>query len=230
MSIALHTDHCPPQHEHDFLRPLIATQRFNSHMFDGSTLPLAREPGPLRARCSNRRTSTGLLLEIEVGAVGGEEDGITGDGDLYSTPEELLGSPTRSARASMAATCWRRPLATSTAWRAGAASGCARRFSPRRTGRSRVAAAALRLRLPRLERHRPTADLRAALAYGVVKVNLDSEAQFAFTSGAAEHLRHAYDGTATRKAAYDPRGWGKAAERAMAHASAEACRLLGSAR
>ena len=68
------------------------------------------------------------------------------------------------------------------------------------------------------------------VAYGVVKVNVDSEAQYAFTARRRGAPATRYDGTANRKAAYDPRGWGKAAERVMAARVAEACRLLGSAR
>jgi fructose-bisphosphate aldolase class II len=78
-------------------------------------------------------------------------------------------------------------------------------------------------------------DVRAAVANGVVKVNLDSEAQYAFTRGAAGHMFTRYDGVLAvdgglgDKRAYDPRAWGAEAEAGMAARVAQACELLGSA-
>jgi fructose-bisphosphate aldolase class II len=228
VSIALHTDHCPPQHEHGFLRPLIATRRFNSHMFDGSTLPLAENLSRSRALLEQTREA-GLVLEIEVGAVGGEEDGITGDGSLYSTPEELLAVADALGTGEHG-----RYLLAATFGNVHGLHGPEQvRLRPEILAQGQ---AALKPRGAHFDyvfhgsSGTATGELQATLAYGVVKVNLDSEAQFAYTSGAAEHLSREYDGTATRKAAYDPRGWGKVAERAMAARVTEACRLLGSAR
>ena len=101
--VALHTDHCPPAHVDDWLHPLLAesqrrvelgaTPLFHSHMFDGSTLPLdenLRIASDLLARCSE----LDVILEVESGVVGGEEDGITGPAsgrdELYTTPYDLL--------------------------------------------------------------------------------------------------------------------------------------------
>src|SRR3954449_5353948 len=101
--VALHTDHCPPAHVDDWLRPLLAESGrrvargaaplFHSHMFDGSTLPLAdnlRISGELLAACAE----LDIVLEVECGVVGGEEDGIAGPAngrdELYTTPEDLL--------------------------------------------------------------------------------------------------------------------------------------------
>jgi fructose-bisphosphate aldolase, class II len=103
VGIVIHTDHCPPDRVDDFLRPLLAASveragrgeppLFHSHMFDGATLPLEenmRVSGELLEQCR----AAGVVLEIEVGVVGGEEDGIGGhDVDssrLYTTTEELL--------------------------------------------------------------------------------------------------------------------------------------------
>jgi fructose-bisphosphate aldolase, class II len=100
--VALHTDHCPPQHVEDWLHPLLAesqrrverggTPLFHSHMFDGSTLPLnenLRIASALLARCSE----LDVILEVESGVVGGEEDGIVGPAngrdELYTTPSDL---------------------------------------------------------------------------------------------------------------------------------------------
>ena len=101
--VALHTDHCPPSHLDDWLHPLLAesqrrvehgaTPLFHSHMFDGSTLPLdenLRIASGLLARCSE----LDVILEVESGVVGGEEDGIVGPAngrdELYTTPSDLL--------------------------------------------------------------------------------------------------------------------------------------------
>ena len=99
--VALHTDHCPPVHLDDFLLPLIAeTERrrssrlpnlFSSHMFDGSTLPL-RENLDIAVKLLDRCRQNRIILEIEVGVVGGEEDGIKANtsAKLYTTPEDTL--------------------------------------------------------------------------------------------------------------------------------------------
>src|SRR3954464_9340492 len=101
--VALHTDHCPPAHVDDWLRPLLAESGrrvernaaplFHSHMFDGSTLSLAenlRIAAELLAVCAE----LDIVLEVECGVVGGEEDGIAGPdnahADLYTTPEDLM--------------------------------------------------------------------------------------------------------------------------------------------
>jgi fructose-bisphosphate aldolase class II len=103
VAVALHTDHCPPRDADSFLRPLIAASRarvergedplFHSHMFDGSTLPLA-ENLHLSAQLLDQCRELGIVLEVECGVVGGEEDGIGTEGvssdRLYTTPEELL--------------------------------------------------------------------------------------------------------------------------------------------
>jgi fructose-bisphosphate aldolase class II len=77
--------------------------------------------------------------------------------------------------------------------------------------------------------------LRAAVDTGVVKVNLDSETQYAFTRAAAGHMLAHRDGVLAPgpalgdKRAYDPRAWGAEAEAAMADRVALACDQLGSA-
>ena len=125
--IALHTDHCPPAHVDDWLRPLLAeserrvelgaTPLFHSHMFDGSTLPLGenlRIASDLLARCSE----LDVILEIESGVVGGEEDGIVGPAnsrdELYTTPSDLLRVADALGSASGGATWSRQRSATCT--------------------------------------------------------------------------------------------------------------------
>jgi fructose-bisphosphate aldolase class II len=132
--IALHTDHCAPEHVDTFLRPLLRESRrrrargqpllFNSHMFDGSTLPLA-DNLRLSAELLRETNELDVVLEIEIGTVGGEEDGINNEHvdseRLYTTAADALavanalGLRTRSVQASTAVICLRRRSATSTA-------------------------------------------------------------------------------------------------------------------
>jgi fructose-bisphosphate aldolase class II len=249
VAIALHTDHCPPADADSFLRPLVADSRervergeeplFHSHMFDGSTLPLA-ENLHLCAELLDECRKLGVVLELECGAVGGEEDGIgteTVDPDrLYTTPEELLqvagalGTGERG-RYLLAATF-------------GNVHGV---YAP---GRVKLRPEILAEGQLALARSHPGArfqyvfhgssgsspeELRAAVDNGVVKVNLDSEAQYAFTYGAAAHMFANREGVLADepalgdKRAYDPRAWGAEAESAMALRVAQACEELGSA-
>ena len=81
----------------------------------------------------------------------------------------------------------------------------------------------------------PADDLAEAVSYGVVKVNVDTDAQYAFTRAVADHMLTRYegvlrvDGGVGDKGAYDPRAWGLKGEAAMAARVAQACEQLGSA-
>jgi fructose-bisphosphate aldolase class II len=246
--IALHTDHCPPGHVADFLEPLIGESEarvadgrpplFQSHMFDGSTLPLAenlRTARPLLDRCSRM----GVALEVECGVVGGEEDGISGPtgprDELYTTPEDLM----RVADALGTGERGRYLVAATFGNVHGVHEPGAVQLRPEilRAGQE-----ALAVRSPG---HRfayvfhgssgsSDAELAEAISYGVVKVNLDSDAQYAFTSAVAAHVFDhwrgvlALDGVGDKRA-YDPRSWGRAAEAAMAERVRRSCEQLGSA-
>jgi fructose-bisphosphate aldolase class II len=246
--VALHTDHCPPDAVDRFVRPLLAESRarvaaggtplFGSHMFDGSSLPLEENlavAAPLLRECA----ALEVLLEVECGVVGGEEDEIRGEvgGRLYTTVDDLLrvagvlGTGERG-RYLVAAT-----FGTVHGVRAGAAPAL-------RPDILRDAQAAL------AARHGPGARfgyvvhgasgadpdaILAAVGHGAVKVNLDTEMQYAFSRAVADHMLTRYagvlrvDGGAGDKADYDPRSWGRVAERGMAAKAAEECRRLGSA-
>ncbi len=249
VAIALHTDHCPPEHVDGFLRPLLAASHerrlrgerplFHSHMFDGSTLALDANLR-LSAELLEQCRALDVVLEIECGVVGGEEDGI-GGGDvaserLYTTPDDLL------AVAGALGTGERgRYLLAATF---GNVHGL---YAP---GHVQLRPEILADGQDALAQAHPGArflyvfhgssgsspqDLRAAVANGVVKVNLDSEAQYAFTRAAAGHMFSHYDGVLAvdggvgDKRAYDPRAWGGAAEAGMAARVAQACEELGSA-
>jgi fructose-bisphosphate aldolase class II len=246
--VALHTDHCPPEHVDDFLDPLIADSEervrrgdpplFSSHMFDGSTLPLAENlerSGELLARCA----AIGIVLEVEVGVVGGEEDGLAAESSgehLYTTRADLervgqtLGAGERG-RYLLAATF-------------GNVHG---HYAP---GHVRLRPEILREGQEALAETHPgarfnyvfhgssgssEAELDAAVAYGVVKVNLDTDAQYAFTRPVADHMLREYDGVLRvdggmgSKKAFDPRVWGRRARAGMAARVAQAANEVGSA-
>jgi fructose-bisphosphate aldolase class II len=249
VAVALHTDHCPPEQVDGFLRPLLAAScdraargepaLFHSHMFDGSTLPLGenlRRSAELLEQCR----ALNVVLEIECGVVGGEEDGIgaedTASDRLYTTPEDLL----RVAEVLGTGERGRYLLAATF----GNVHGL---YAP---GRVRLRPEILGAGQAALSRAHTGArfqyvfhgssgsseeDLRTAVAHGVVKVNLDSEAQYAFTRAAAGHMFAHYDGVLAvdggvgDKRAYDPRAWGAEAEAGMAARVAQACEVLGSA-
>jgi fructose-bisphosphate aldolase, class II len=247
--IALHTDHATAEHVDDFIRPLLTESRrrrergeqplFNSHMFDGSALPLA-ENLRIAAELLRETDELDLLLELEIGTVGGEEDGINNEQvareRLYTTPAEALtvaetlGTGERG-RYLLAATFGNvhghyapgnvklRPellgeLQAAVARHAGDSDG----FNFVFHGGSGSGAA----------------EIHAAISHGVVKMNLDTDMQYAFTHAIEQHLeQRASDNAAgsdagVDKGVYDPRSWGCKAELAMAARVRAASELLGS--
>jgi fructose-bisphosphate aldolase class II len=247
--IALHTDHAPPETFDGFVRPLVEESRrrrrrgeeplFQSHMFDGSTLPLA-DNLRVSARLLDELSPLGILLEVECGVVGGEEDGVVGPQanrrELYTTTAELM----QVAETLGAGERGRYLLAATFGNVHGVHARGAVALRPEILGRGQRA----------LAERRPGArfqyvfhgssgaepdDVRAAIAHGVVKVNVDTDAQYAFTRAVADHVLANYDGvlrvdgSTGRKAAFDPRAWGRKAEAALAARVAEAAELVGSA-
>jgi fructose-bisphosphate aldolase, class II len=247
VAIALHTDHCPPSQVGGFLDPLLSASGaraaagepplFVSHMFDGSSLPLEENLAvarPLLERCR----AAGIVLEVEVGVVGGEEDGIRGavDDRLYTTTGDLL----RTAEALGTGDRGRYLLAATFGNVHGLPPTGHAGLRPEilREGQLALASRFAGGRFDYVFHGSSGArdeDLHRAVEYGVVKVNLDTEAQYAFTRAAAGHMFAEYDGVLMldggvgRKAAYDPRTWGAKAQAAMAARVTEACVTLGSA-
>ena len=246
--IALHTDHARPEKFDAFVRPLIDESRrrlqrgeeplFQSHMFDGSTLAL---PDNLRrsATLLGELAPLGVQLEVEAGVVGGEEDGVAGPQanrrELYTTTEELMDV----AEALGTGERGRYLLAATFGNVHGVHAAGTVKLRPELLGRGQRALA---------ERHpgarfqyvfhgssgSEPADVHAAISHGVVKVNIDTDAQYAFTRAVAGHVLANYDGVLRVdggvgcKAAYDPRSWGRKAEAALAARVAEAAELFGS--
>jgi len=248
VQIALHTDHCPKDRLDRYVRPLITLSQervargqgplFQSHMWDGSALPLrenldiARE---LLAACAKAK----IVLELEIGVVGGEEDGIVGaiNEKLYSTPEdaqltaEALGTGAQG-RYLLAATF-------------GNVHGVYQpghvklRPAVLKQIQDTVAGRAGRAKPFDLVFHGGSGSLleeiRETLDYGVVKMNIDTDTQYDFTRPIADHMMKNYagvlkvDGGVGEKKAYDPRNWGKVAEAGMAARVVRACEELRSA-
>ncbi len=234
--VALHTDHCQADKLDSFVIPLIEeTEKrraagmpnlFNSHMFDGSALPLKENLGiavPLLERCHKSE----IILEIEVGVVGGEEDGVKAEGaaaKLYTTPEDMLEAARRmneveGARYLVAATF-------------GNVHGVYKpghvklRPSILKDGQAALEKTYGKGALFYLVFHGGSGsaleEIREALDYGVVKMNIDTDTQYAFTRPIADHMLRNYDGVLKvdgdvgNKKTYDPRVYLKTAEEAMA--------------
>jgi fructose-bisphosphate aldolase, class II len=248
VNIALHTDHCPKDKLDGYMRPLVAISKervakgqeplFQSHMWDGSAVPLAENleiAAELLAECAAAR----IIMEMEIGVVGGEEDGVVGEINekLYTTPEDALATVEavglgERGRYMLAATFGNvhgvykpghvklRPAVLKEIQDAvGAKYGKDKPFDLVFHGGSGSA----------LE------EIREAIGYGVVKMNVDTDAQYAFTRPVVGHMFTNYDGVLKvdgdvgNKKAYDPRSWGKAAEGGMTARVIEACQDLLSA-
>ncbi|WP_018506190.1 class II fructose-bisphosphate aldolase [Parafrankia discariae] len=251
VNIALHTDHCPADKLDTYIRPLIAISRdrvaqgrdplFQSHMWDGSAVELEENlkiADELLADCRAAR----IVLEVEIGVVGGEEDGVVGaiDEKLYTTPgdmfrtAEVLGTGEKGSYM-LAATFGN----VHGVYKPG---NVKLRPSILREGQQHVAE---KLGLPadakpfNLVFHGGSgsdlAEIRETLDYGVIKMNVDTDTQYAFTRPIVDHMLRNYDGVLKvdgevgNKKAYDPRTYGKAAETAMAARVAQACDDLRSA-
>jgi fructose-bisphosphate aldolase class II len=247
VNIALHTDHCPKDKLDKFVRPLLAISKervargedplFQSHMWDGSAVPL-NENLQIARELLEESAAAKVILEIEVGVVGGEEDGIVGaiDEKLYTTVEDGLATAEALGLGEkgryMAALTFgnvhgvykpgnvklRPEILKEIQEAVGAKHGREKPFNLVFHGGSGSL----------LE------EIRSALDYGVVKMNVDTDTQYAFTRPVAAHMFGNYDGVLKvdgevgNKKAYDPRAWGKAAEEGMAKRVIRACEDLRS--
>jgi fructose-bisphosphate aldolase class II len=249
VTVGLHTDHCPPDKLDGYMRPLLelSVQRvkdgqdpiFGSHMWDGSSLEL-EENLKTADELFAMAIEAHVVMELEIGVVGGEEDGVSNDQDekLYTSPKdmmrvaEVLGAPGERGRYLLAAVFGN----VHGSYKPGSV-----KLRPEilKEGQEYVG--------DKLGRENPfdlvfhggsgseLEQIHETLGYGVVKMNVDTDTQYAFTRPVVDHMMKNYDGVLKVdgevgvKKVYDPRSWGKSAEAGMAERVVQACQDLKSA-
>ena len=248
VTVALHTDHCAKQNIDSWIRPLMEIEAkqvadgqlptFQSHMWDGSAVPL-EENLEIAKELLELSVRANTILEVEIGVVGGEEDGVSAEinDKLYTTTDDAI--------ATIEALGLGENGRYLTALTFGNVHGV---YKP----------GAVKLRPEILEKiqqevgekygkDRPfdlvfhggsgstEQEIADAVSYGVIKMNVDTDTQYAFTRPVVTHMFQNYDGVLKidgevgNKKMYDPRAWGKAAEAGMAARVVEASERLGSA-
>ena len=248
VNIALHTDHCPKDKLAGYMEPLIVVSQervakgleplFQSHMWDGSAVPL-KENMEISQRMLAECRKANIILEIEIGVVGGEEDGVEAshDAKLFSSIEDGMATAEalglgENGRYMVAATFGNvhgvyKPgnvvltpsILHDIQTAVGAKYGKDKPFDLVFHGGSGSL----------------LSEIREALDYGVVKMNIDTDTQYAFTRPVADHMFTNYsgvlkvDGEVGNKKQYDPRAWGKLAEAGMAARVVLGCQDLRSA-
>ena len=248
ITVALHTDHCPKDKLDTYVRPLLAISAervakgqnplFQSHMWDGSAVPID-ENLEIAQDLLAKANAANIDLEVEIGVVGGEEDGVENEinDKLYTTVEDFektvdaLGTG-ENGRYLLAATFGN----VHGVYKPGAV-----KLRPEVLKEIQDAVGAKYGKdLPfDLVFHGGSGsseqDISDAVSYGVIKMNVDTDTQYAYTRPVAGWMLSNYDGVLKidgdvgNKKQYDPRAWGKAAENAMAERIVEACQNLRSA-
>jgi len=246
--VALHTDHCQKDKLDTYVRPLIALSQervdrgenplFQSHMWDGSAVPLGENLN-IAAELLEKAAKAQIILEVEIGVVGGEEDGVVGEINekLYTEPEDAL----KTAEALGTGEKGRYLLAATFGNVHGVYKPGNVKLRPSILKDLQDAVGA------KVGKHKPfdlvfhggsgsaIEEIREALSYGVVKMNVDTDTQYAFTREIAGHMFTNYDGVLKvdsevgNKKAYDPRSYLKTAEAGMAQRVIQACEDLLSA-
>src|SRR5712675_1960698 len=245
ITVALHTDHCPKDKLGSYVKPLLAVSQkrvadgrnplFQSHMWDGSAVPID-ENLAIAKELLKAAAAAKIILEVEIGVVGGEEDGVEGaiDDKLYTTSEDFektidaLGHG-EHGKYLLAATF-------------GNVHGV---YKPGNVKlRPDILAQGQKVAVAKLglsDDAKPfdfvfhggsgseKSEIEEALGYGVVKMNVDTDTQYAFTRPIAGHMFTNYDGVLKvdgevgAKKVYDPRSYLKKAEAGMTERVAEAC-------
>jgi fructose-bisphosphate aldolase class II len=248
VNIALHTDHCPPNKLDGFMRPLIgvsqvrvaARQRplVQSHMWDGSAVELEENLSTARELLDGCAKAD-IVMELEIGVVGGEEDGVSNEINekLYTHPADAM----RTAEVLGLGENGRYMLAATFGNVHGSYKPGAVKLRPSilKDIQDEVGAKYGKDRPFDLVFHGGSGSLleeiRETLDYGVVKMNVDTDTQYAFTRPVVDHVFKNYDGVLKidgevgNKKVYDPRSYGKSAEAGMAARVVEACQDLRSA-
>jgi len=233
--VALHTDHCQADKLDKLVLPLVEeTEKrraagkpnlFSSHMFDGSALPL-KENLDIAVKLLERFHQNELILEIECGVVGGEEDGVQAKASakLYTSPEDTLEvarrlNAVKDAKYLLAATFGN----VHGVYKPGHVKLKPSILKDCQDAVVKQYGEAARFFLVFHGGSGSTlADIREALDYGVVKMNIDTDTQYAFTRAMADHMFRNYDGVLKvdgevgNKKVYDPRSYLASAEASMA--------------
>ncbi|MGN5379575.1 class II fructose-bisphosphate aldolase [Streptomyces lasalocidi] len=248
VNIALHTDHCPKDKLDGYVRPLIAVSEervkasrnplFQSHMWDGSAETLADNLA-IAQELLARTQAAKIILEVEITPTGGEEDGVSHEinDELYTTVDDAI----RTVEALGLGEKGRYLLAASFGNVHGVYKPGNVVLRPELLKELNDGVAA------KFGKQSPfdfvfhggsgstEQEIATALENGVVKMNLDTDTQYAFTRPVAGHMFANYDGVLKvdgevgNKKAYDPRTWGKLAEASMAARVVEATKNLRSA-
>ena len=248
VTVALHTDHCPQNALEGFVYPLIAASEeevkagreplFQSHMWDGSAVPLD-ENLKIAQEILPRVKAINAILEVEIGVVGGEEDGVSHDINehLYTTLDDAIATV--------------EALGFGEQGRYMAALTFGNVHGVYKPGNVRLRPELLREIQDGLQKKYGTEALPLDLVFhggsgstdeeiaeavrnGVVKMNIDTDTQYAYSRSVADTVLKNYDGflkvdgEVGNKKVYDPRSWGKLAESALAARVVEATRQLGS--
>ncbi|MEP7159980.1 MAG: class II fructose-bisphosphate aldolase [Dermatophilaceae bacterium] len=249
VNIALHTDHCPKDKLDTFVRPLIEASAervkaggnpiFQSHMWDGSAVPL-KENLTLAKELLAAAKAAHIILEVEIGVVGGEEDGVANEinDQLYTTPEDCLALV--------------EALGLGENGRYMAALTFGNVHGVYKPGNVKLRPEILQECQEAVKAKFGTGDkpldlvfhggsgslpqeISDAVDYGTIKMNVDTDTQYAFTRPVVDWMFTNYegvlkvDGEVGNKKLYDPRAWGKAAEGNMAARVVQACQDLRSA-
>jgi len=249
VTVALHTDHCPKDALDGFVLPLIEASEaevragrnpiFQSHMWDGSAVPLAQNL-EIAKTLLPRMKAINSILEVEIGVVGGEEDGVSHDinANLYTTLDDVIALVDALGLGEQG-----RYIAALTF---GNVHGVYKpgnvKLRPELLGEiqagihAKYGTEALPLDLVFHGGSGSTdAEIATAVTNGVVKMNIDTDTQYAYSRAVADTVLKNYDGflkvdgEVGNKKVYDPRSWGKIAEKAMAARVVDATRQLGSA-
>ncbi|MET0855008.1 MAG: class II fructose-bisphosphate aldolase [Microterricola sp.] len=248
ITVALHTDHCPKNALDDFVMPLIAASEeavaaggnpiFQSHMWDGSAVPLT-ENLEIAQQILPRLKAINAILEVEIGVVGGEEDGVSHDinDSLYTTLDDAI------------ATVEALGLGENGRYMSALTFGNV--HGVYKPGNVQLRPALLKEIQDGIQAKYGTgklpldlvfhggsgstdAEIAEAVANGVIKMNIDTDTQYAYTRAIADYMLKNYDGVLKvdgevgNKKLYDPRAWGKVAETAMAARVLESTKQLGS--
>ncbi len=251
ITVALHTDHCPKDKLDGLVRPLLAISAervkngqnplFQSHMWDGSAVPID-ENLEIAKELLKLTVEARIILEIEIGVVGGEEDGVEAEinDKLYTSPEDFE----KTIDALGAGEHGRYLLAATFGNVHGVYKPGNVKLRPEVLAQGQKVAAA---KLGLDEDAKPfdfvfhggsgslKSEIEDSLKYGVVKMNVDTDTQYAFTRPIVSHMFSNYDGVLKvdgevgNKKVYDPRSYLKKAEAGMSERVVEACNDLHSA-